>query len=574
MTETTTALKAALWDDNPSTVDVLGFDVVVAAVKAALRHERLDPITIGVHAPWGGGKSTVLGLIEASAEPSWIVVRTNPWEYDDQLDPKGTLINEVLAKLQEEISKDQGLKDKVAGTLKRLKERVSWSRFGVAVASGVLTMQWDPEKIISAFNPDADDSPATMAKFKDDFAELLDAMPNVERVVVLVDDLDRCLPSAVMATLEAIKLFLSVEKMAFVIAADQEMVQDAIAASLEATRRGERFAERYLEKIVQLPISLPHLSPVEAEGYIGLLLTHAEHDGDGFDELVRHVANRRHQFKAPLLAEMKDLPKPPSEETLRLASQLAQGLGPSRMKSPREIKRFLNAYGVRSQIAAERGVRLSPAVIVKLLLLEDRYRPDFNRLAVHEDRVRLIREWETWAASGEGEPPEGIRAETRDWARSEPSLADEPIDAYITLAATLVAAQLGSGITDELRALVRSVLGESEADRRVAAETIAGREPGEQRRVIDEVVSEGRRADTTDVAVAAVVRIGEASPGLASEIAEEIEGHFASRLEPSGAADIAKSNVQAFKDLTRRLLEGDALPADARSVIEDMVRES
>ena len=63
-----------------------------------------------------------------------------------------------------------------------------------------------------------------------------------------------------MATLEAIKLFLSVEKVAFVLAADQEMVRESIAVSLDATGRGEQFALRYLEKIVQLPLSLPRIS--------------------------------------------------------------------------------------------------------------------------------------------------------------------------------------------------------------------------------------------------------------------------------------------------------------------------
>ena len=54
----------------------------------------------------------------------------------------------------------------------------------------------------------------------------------LERVVVLVDDLDRSLPDTVVKTLEAIKLFLSVKKMAFVIAADEENVANAIGRRL------------------------------------------------------------------------------------------------------------------------------------------------------------------------------------------------------------------------------------------------------------------------------------------------------------------------------------------------------
>ncbi len=82
-------------------------------------------------------------------------------------------------------------------------------------------MQWDLKTLVEAFTPRLKEQPESMAGFRDAFGEMVSALPDVRRVVVLVDDLDRCLPDAVMATLEAIKLFLSVERMVFVIAADQ-----------------------------------------------------------------------------------------------------------------------------------------------------------------------------------------------------------------------------------------------------------------------------------------------------------------------------------------------------------------
>jgi hypothetical protein len=91
----------------------------------------------------------------------------------------------------------------------------------LALARGALTMQWDVKDLVEAFTPKAKEQPESMAGFRDEFGELIDALPRVARVVVLVDDLDRCLLHAVMGTLEAIKLFLSVEKMVFVIAADK-----------------------------------------------------------------------------------------------------------------------------------------------------------------------------------------------------------------------------------------------------------------------------------------------------------------------------------------------------------------
>ena len=73
----------------------------------------------------------------------------------------------------------------------------------------------------------------TLQGFRRQFAEIMESedLKPLERVVVLVDDLDRSLPDTVVETLEAIKLFLSVKKMAFVIAADEENVASAIEAA-------------------------------------------------------------------------------------------------------------------------------------------------------------------------------------------------------------------------------------------------------------------------------------------------------------------------------------------------------
>lgn len=40
-----------LWDDNPTTVDLLGLTTIVDTVVAALQPPSPDPVTIGVNAP-------------------------------------------------------------------------------------------------------------------------------------------------------------------------------------------------------------------------------------------------------------------------------------------------------------------------------------------------------------------------------------------------------------------------------------------------------------------------------------------------------------------------------------------
>jgi len=557
-----------LWDDNPAETDLLGFDAVVAPVLTALASPQLDPLTIGIHAKWGGGKSTVLGLIasELASNTSVVVVRTNPWAYDDQADVKGALIAEVLGALEEEFEADKSVSAKVGGLLKR----ISWSRAAMVLAGGALARNLDLEQLVDALTPKKSSDETSMGGFKAAFNDLVASLPDVKRVVVLVDDLDRCLPPAVMATLEAIKLFLSVKGMVFVIAADQDMVRDAIAMNLATSPRGERFAQRYLDKIVQLPVSLPHLPPHESEAYIGLLLTYPTCDATQFRALLEHCQSRRRDNKLPLLGALESFDPRPSDDTLRLASQLAHGLRADKVANPREIKRFLNAFSVRQRIAQVRGLSIRPDVIAKLLLLEDRYRSDFELLASTPDAKRpaLLKKWETWAKSEDGAPPPGINAESRDWAGAEPSLADEAIGPYLTLAASLAVLPVTTPIDNELAAILARLTGPSDADRRSAMDEISKRGAAEKRALLEVLFGRARLSDDVTMAVQAAVGIAEQTPELAEEVATAIHESCWKQLDAGNAVDIAKSQLEPFKNLAKKIVADREVPADVREAVK------
>lgn len=559
-----------LWDDNPTTLDFLGFDAVVDPIVAAVREHQVHPLTLSVQSPWGGGKSTVLKLIDAAfkADETCIVVTTDPWAYDDYADVKGTLISEILHGIQAKIS-DPGVKKKFAEKARELLDRISWGRAAVAIAKGALTLQVDPQQIADVFRPKDPNGPESMASFNVAYKELLELIPGVQRVVVLVDDLDRCLPDAVTATLEAIKLFLSTDKMVFVVAADQDMVRDAISVSLAGARRGDIFAKHYLEKIVQLPISLPRLSDADAEAYIGLLIASRSMEEKHLRALADHARSRRNNNQVPLLHSLDDLEARPSAEDLTLAAQLAQGLTADRRSNPRQIKRFLNAFGVRESIARTRAIELAPAVIVKLLLLEELYRSSFNILAATPAQARknLLERWETWAAAKGGEEsnaetvlPDGIDEATRDWAATPPFLRLEELDPYITLAASLINVNTGALVSDEVLTLVNDLLNDSEAVREVAAESISTRTQDEQLAAVDVLVGTAKRMENAEAVVRGAVLLVSKNPSIAREAAEAIAGHcWGPRLTAGAVVELANSGRSELVSLVRRAAQDQSL---------------
>lgn len=577
---TATSPKIRLWDDNPTSLDFLGFDAVVDPIAAAVREHHIHPLTLSVQSPWGGGKSTVLKLIEAefADDPTCFVVATNPWAYDDQDDVKGSLISEILHGIQSQIT-DAGVKESVAKKAKELLGRISWSRAAVAIAKGALTFQVNPQEIVDIFRPKDPAGPDSMASFNDAYKELLALIPDVQRVVVLVDDLDRCLPDAVTATLEAIKLFLSTDKMVFVLAADQEMVRDAISVSLDGAKRGDVFAKRYLEKIVQLPIALPRLSAADAEAYIGLLIAGRSMNEAQLRALADHVRTRRNANQSPLLHDLGGLPASPSPEDLALATQLAEGLSADRRSNPRQIKRFLNAFGVRESIARARGVSAAPAVMIKMLLLEELYRTSFNTLAgtSTQDRKELLARWEAWANPGEDDeaaPPGGIDEATKDWAASSPALRDENLDPYISLAASLINVSMGAQVSDDVLGLIEALLGESEAARNVAADTLTDRGQDEQLAALDVLIGATKRTDDAEAVVRGTVLWVTKNHTLEDAAAGGIASHcWGQRLTPGAIVELATSGRPALVELVRRAASDTTLHPSVQEAARDELEQ-
>ncbi len=69
--------------------------------------------------------------------------------------------------------------------------------------------------------------PEEIGAFRDAFKELLDKA-DVKQLVVLIDDLDRCLPDIAIETLEAVRLFVFTDRTAFIVAADEAMIEYSV----------------------------------------------------------------------------------------------------------------------------------------------------------------------------------------------------------------------------------------------------------------------------------------------------------------------------------------------------------
>ena len=402
-----------MWSDNETPVDLLGFQHLVAAMTKIVRNDELLPATLGIFGDWGGGKSSLLQMARAELDRAEdiLVLSFNGWLFEGYEDAKSALMGTILDEIAENKRFIPAVRDKSLALLKK----VEWFRLlgtagkyvlasalagpvglglvaGTDAASAVAqtltkAKELEVEQLAKLLRPEGgQELRRAIRDFRSDFADLL-SETKLKTLVVVIDDLDRCLPDTIIETLEAIKLFLFVPRTAFILGADERLVKYAVRRRFPELP-GERaeVGRDYLEKLVQFPIRVPPLGRAEMETYINLLFAKlAGMTEPQFDQArqaaiscdARSLLDVRFNYGVA----HKILGTVPSalSEHLSLAQRIAPVLATGLNGNPRQCKRFLNALMLRLEMAASREIDLKQRVLAKLMLLEY-FRPEAFRM--------------------------------------------------------------------------------------------------------------------------------------------------------------------------------------------------
>lgn len=401
--------------DNETKVDLLNNEAIAATIVKLLRDRPDQPVTIGVHGDWGAGKSSVLEMIEAGldGQGNVLCVKFNGWRFQGFEDAKIALIEGIVTGL---VEKRPAL-TRAGGAVKNVFRRIDWLKVakragGLALTTftGVPTpdqvqavlgtlqglaanptelatrenLQAAVDGVKSVLKPEAESRnvPEEIGAFREAFDDLL-REAGVEQLVVLIDDLDRCLPDTAIETLEAVRLFVFTARTAFVVAADEAMIEYAVRKhfpELPDTTGPRDYARNYLEKLIQVPFRIPALGEAETRIYVTLLLVGAEL-GDGDAEFSKLIAMARERLRRPWASAGLDAAAvkgalgekaSKAQPALTLSDQIGPVLASGTKGNPRQIKRFLNTLLLRQRTAEARGfgedVKLP--VLAKLMLAE------------------------------------------------------------------------------------------------------------------------------------------------------------------------------------------------------------
>lgn len=444
-----------MWPDNETERDFLNFSGVADTVAEIIVQAHGRPISIGVSGAWGIGKSSMIKLTQASlakrtrqeGEREFIFVEFNAWLYQGYDDARAALMDVIASKLEVESKARQKGVEKAKSLLKR----VNWLRAaklgtGSAAAmsfglppTGLLGEIWSlgvrafsggvdaklledaGEKVGEVaevgkglLNPVEQTSPPKeIQALRDNFEETLEELGVT--LVVLIDDLDRCLPETTISTLEAIRLFLFLKNTAFVIAADNDMIKHAVKKHFEGVP-DDKLITNYFDKLIQVPIRVPPLGTQEVRAYMMMLFIDNSELSTDIKETIRQgicsQLRQTWQGKRVDRAFVQSLHQAIPQKLIgkfdtadRLAPLMTTASGI--LGNPRLIKRFLNALSIRMSISNAQGVGVDEAVLAKLLLFERLGNPAayselMQKVSLNDaGKPTFLSEWEEKANAGQ-----------------------------------------------------------------------------------------------------------------------------------------------------------------------------
>lgn len=425
--------------DNETKIDLLNNKAIAKTIVSIIQDSK-ESVSIGVHGDWGAGKSSILAMVEEEvieaannkAEKPFnaACVRFNGWQHQGFEDSKVALMSAIVSQLVE-LAEEHPVKGgarKVKDIARNLWKNINWlgvakqvGAVGFSLATGtapitILTNAFDMLKehadsqahVEAAIGTIGDyinkaavyEDTSTLKEFNEfrkNFKELLNEA-EIEKLVVIIDDLDRCLPTVAIETLEAVRLFMFMEETAFVIGADEIMIRYAVKKHFPDMERGngvnigDDFASKYLEKLIQVPFRIPALGPVESQLYTTLLLIGSKADipEETYKELINVSLEKLKKPWDISPFSFSDIQKAIGEDNHRLATdetlialQISPILYQYSRGNPRVIKRFVNMLLLRYAVAENKGYGkdIDLKVLAKLMLAEYKWPELYEKIA-------------------------------------------------------------------------------------------------------------------------------------------------------------------------------------------------
>jgi uncharacterized protein YjbI with pentapeptide repeats len=316
--------RALILTDDIAIDPILDFNLYRDAIVNIVNNSS-PKFTIGIIGEWGAGKTTLINSVDKALETdkSLIRVRLQAWRYKWEQFPLASLLKSIAYALPAE-KQFEDLKQRLeTGAINFLKNTVD---ILTSIISKYASEEYEiSQEMFDTFKKELNSKIQLIAEldrdtvYFDGFEEIKKEIKNLRlqnpafRIIVYVDDLEKCSPKKAFELLEIIRVFQDVEGFIFIIGISHDML---IKLSYIEDNEKSNEGEHYIKKLIQVPIALPKWS------------------NQDIVKLVRDFIKK---------GMIHDKFKEVVDKNIELISVAIDN-------NPREIKRFLNNFIVAHEI--------------------------------------------------------------------------------------------------------------------------------------------------------------------------------------------------------------------------------
>ena len=345
--------RGLILTDDIAIDPILDFNLYRDAIVSIVKNSY-PKFTMGIFGGWGTGKTTLINSIDKAlqTEKDLIIVRLEAWRYKQEQFALVSMLKTIAYALPAE-KRFEDLKQKLeTSTISFLKKTSD-------ILTSIITKYVSEEDEISqemfdSFKKEFNSKIQLIAELDRDavyfigFEEIRKEIKNLRldnpafRIIVFVDDLEKCSPKKALEILEFIRVFHDIDGFICIIGISQDMmVKLSDIENNETSNEGEH----YIKNLIQVPITLPKWS------------------NQDIVKLVRDFIK-----KGMIHEKFKEV----IDKNIELISVAVDN-------NPREIKRFLNNFIVAYEIFSSKK-NFEPKELLVIQAIHLRWNKFYNIL--------------------------------------------------------------------------------------------------------------------------------------------------------------------------------------------------
>lgn len=358
--------KTSLFIDEPALENiVLDFPIYIKTLSNLVLNSKPN-YTVGIYGSWGTGKTTLMkNVMSELTTNGCLCFEFNAWRYShEERHATFPLMLNVLTN----ILKQEGVKRSIRGSRRLLSALIRVAKgLSGSIKSGVPGMfeaelNFDIEKMLSDENEISKLTEKTKPVLQEGIELIGELKSNIDgpnnnpdlKLVVFIDDLDRCTPEKATEIFESVKIFFDIPGFVFVFGLSQEVIEAAIDYKYQHFN-GKFNGKDYLKKIIQVPFPLPKWTSGDIVQFL--------------QKLIEKYPNNYHKqfFK----------------DNIGLIAKSTE-------KNPREVKRLLNNF-IISYENHKHNVDIDRTKLFLLHVVVNRWPEFYNDHMLHPYTLNNIR---------------------------------------------------------------------------------------------------------------------------------------------------------------------------------------